>query len=163
MQSSPRFVAFLNMMRVNYVCSISEVNNVIYPLLWCAVGMQIKSQAPVRIKEIIVITYATRWLTFFVIIMRAGPVIKRIKVLEVESRRPLQIGVENSTHWWWHNVTIKNNCCVVVRMQVQTVWQSDSISPRYLRNLQINILNSFSPRQEGRFSTLGSQKEDIFL
>ena len=60
--------------------------------------MQIKSQAPVRIKEIIVTTYATRWLTFFVIIMRAGPVIKRIKVLEVESRRPLQIGVENSTH-----------------------------------------------------------------
>ena len=48
---------------------------------------------------------------------------KRIKVLKIESHQPLEFGLEN-----W---------ATLVHVQVQTVGESDSISPRYPRKLKI--------------------------
>ena len=66
------------------------------------------------------------------------PAKKRIKLPKVEARQPLQIRT-------WKNGS--NDRGTIVHMQVQTNWESYSISSRYPRKLKITIfLRQFWPK-----------------
>ena len=57
--------------------------------------------------------------------LRAGPAKRRIHVLKLVSRQPLQIRT------WEDGSTDPGT---IMHMRVQSVWESDSVSPRYPRN-----------------------------